>query len=83
MSTGARLSSGSRIPETTPSPAAAPNNAKSTVSVSVLPNQTAAARSDRLADRHFAAPRFCPRQQQIRDVGAGQQQQQPDRPEQH
>ena len=48
-----------------------------------LPHQPPAARAERRADGHLALARRRPRQQQVRDVRARDQQQQPDRAEQH
>jgi hypothetical protein len=44
-----------------------------------LPNQPGAGRADRRADRDFPAPRFGPRQKEVRQIGAGDQKYQPDR----
>ena len=48
-----------------------------------LPDQPPAGGADRHADRDFALPRGRPREHQVRDVGAGDQQHAADRAEQH
>ena len=48
-----------------------------------LPHDRAAAGAEREADRHFLLPRRAARQQQVRDVGAGDQQHEPDHAHQH
>ena len=48
-----------------------------------LPDETAPACAERDAHRHFALPDSGPRQQQVRDVGARDQQQQGDGAEEH